>query len=75
MSANHRIPHLSRSTFCLIASTIATIDFDSAADRQRCISEFVDALRPTNSNFDSQRFIDACTPNGGSRSDSVVRHA
>jgi hypothetical protein len=69
--ATQRIPKLSRATFCLIASTIKTIDFDCTADRDRVISEFTDALRPINPNFKTQRFIDACQPDGGSR---TVRH-
>jgi hypothetical protein len=71
MQAHSRIPHLSRSTFVLIAQTISTIDFDCCADRQRVISEFSSALHCTNPRFDSQRFEDACQPDGGSR---TVRH-
>ena len=66
MSASPRIPKLSRATFCLIAETIRTIDFDSLADRDRVIANFRDALRATNPNFKPERFVDAC---------KVVRHA
>jgi hypothetical protein len=67
MQASRRIPKLSRAAFCLIASTISAIDFDSSADRDRVVSNFTDALRPTNPNFKAQRFIDACQPSGGAR--------
>ena len=60
--ANPRVPKLSRATFCLIAETIRTIDFDSLADRDRVIANFTDALRTTNPNFKPERFKDACRP-------------
>jgi len=64
--ANNKVPAFTRRDFQYIADVLKTIDFDCCADRQRCIAEFNDALRLTNPNFDSQRFITACTPNGGS---------
>jgi hypothetical protein len=72
MQAFHRVPKLTRAAFVLIASTISTIDFDSSADRDRVIADFTNALRPTNPNFKSQRFIDACQPLGGSEG-SVIK--
>ena len=62
MKATPRIPKLSRSAFCLIASTIQTIDFDSSADRARVIANFTDALRATNPQFKPERFQQACQP-------------
>jgi hypothetical protein len=64
-----RVPKLSRAAFCLIASTISTIDFDSSAVRDRVVANFTDALRATNPNFKAQRFIEACQPRqtGGQR--------
>ena len=72
MQASHRLPKLSRATFCLVARTIEAIDFDTLNDRQRVIAEFTDALRPTNPNFKPERFRTACNPDGGLR---TVRHA
>ena len=62
MQATPRIPELSRAAFCLIASAIQTIDFDSSADRARVIANFTDALRATNPNFKPERFQQACQP-------------
>ena len=64
MSARGRVPSLTRASFCLIAETISTIDFDSSADRARVIANFTDALRPTNPQFKPERFINACQPSG-----------
>jgi hypothetical protein len=75
MQASHRVPKLTRAAFCLIASTISTIDFDTLADRDRVVAEFSSALRSTNPRFDSQRFEDACQPDGGLRRSKVVRCA
>ena len=75
MQASPRIPKLSRAAFVLIAQTISTIDFDTLADRDRVVSEFSSALRSTNPRFDSQRFEDACQPDGGLRGSKVVRCA
>ena len=46
MQASHRVPKLTRAAFCLIASTISTIDFDSLADRARVVANFTDAYAP-----------------------------
>ena len=62
MQASPRIPKLTRAAFCLIASTISTIDFDTLADRDRVVANFTDALRATNPNFKPERFQQACQP-------------
>ena len=62
MQATPRIPKLTRAAFCLIASAIQTIDFDSSADRARVIANFTDVLRATNPNFKPERFEQACQP-------------
>jgi hypothetical protein len=62
MQASHRVPKLTRAAFCLIASTISTIDFDTLADRDRVVANFTDALRATNPNFKPERFQQACQP-------------
>ena len=69
--ASQRVTKLTRAAFCLIASTIQTIDFDSLADRDRVIADFADALRATNPNFKPERFHQACQL----KQPKVVRHA
>jgi hypothetical protein len=70
MSANPRIPKLSRATFVLIASTIRelpatdTTEANDVVRHSAVVARFADALAGTNPRFDRTRFENACNGKG-----------
>lgn len=53
-------PQLQRRHFEFIAATIASINHATDNERDRTARAFVRALKPTNPNFNADRFLKAC---------------